>query len=89
MSDLERQFTQAQNDAKTLTKRPSNADLGVLYGAYKQAVQGDVEGRKPGRLDFMGRGKYEAWERFHGQSPEQAMQAYVDKVTALLPTHRG
>lgn len=84
MSDLQSAFEQAQVDVKTLTKRPSNSDLAFLYGRYKQATQGDVSGKRPGRLDLIGRGKYDAWAAVEGVSSNDAKQQYVDKVAELL-----
>jgi acyl-CoA-binding protein len=84
MSDLQAAFEQAQADVKTLTKRPSNDDLGFLYGHYKQATEGDVTGKRPGRFDLVGRGKYDAWAGAEGLSADEAMQRYIDKVAALL-----
>lgn len=84
MSDLQAQFEQAQVDVKTLTERPSNDDLLTLYATYKQATAGDVSGKRPGMLDMVGRAKYDAWAKLSGQSAEQAMQAYTDKVNALV-----
>ena len=39
-------------------------------------------------LDMVGRAKYDAWAKLKGMSKDQAMQKYVDKVQALLKTHR-
>ena len=84
MSDIEAQFEQAQVDVKTLTERPSNDDLLTLYATFKQATAGDVSGKRPGMMDMVGRAKYDAWAKLSGQSSEGAMQAYVDKVNALV-----
>lgn len=84
MSDLQAQFEQAQKDVKTLTERPSNDDLLALYATFKQATAGDVSGKRPGMMDMVNRAKYDAWAKLSGQSAEQAMQAYVDKVSELL-----
>lgn len=84
MSDVQAQFEQAQVDVKTLTERPSNDDLLTLYATFKQATAGDVSGKRPGMMDMVGRAKYDAWAKLAGQSSEQAMQAYVDKVNALM-----
>lgn len=88
MSDLAADFGQAQEDVKTLTKRPSNEDLAFLYGHFKQAKEGDVKGSRPGMLNMVARAKYDSWGALKGMTNEAAMQAYVDKVTALLQTHR-
>jgi len=84
MSDLKATFEQAQEDVKTLTERPSNDDLLSLYAHFKQASEGDVQGKRPGFTNMVGRAKYDAWAKLKGMSAEDAMQAYVDKVNSLL-----
>jgi len=88
MSDLKAQFEQAQKDVKTLTKRPDNNDMLLLYAHYKQASEGDVKGSRPGMLDMVGRAKYDAWAKLKGVKPDDAMKKYVDRVQALLKTHK-
>ena len=78
------QFQQATVDVKTLTTRPSNEQLLSLYGLYKQATDGDVSGKKPGRFDLKGRAKYQAWESLKGTSAEDARAKYVGLVNQLL-----
>ncbi|MFZ5756176.1 MAG: acyl-CoA-binding protein [Pseudomonadota bacterium] len=85
---VQQAFDQAQKDVKTLTKRPSNDDLLFLYAHYKQGADGDVKGSRPGMLDMVGRAKYDAWAKLKGTSKDAAMQKYVDKVGALLKSHR-
>ncbi|MAA74445.1 MAG: acyl-CoA-binding protein [Salinisphaeraceae bacterium] len=84
MSDLKAAFEQAQKDVETLTRRPGNDDLLALYANYKQATAGDVSGKRPGLTDFKGRAKHDAWAKLAGRDADTAMQAYVDKVKALL-----
>ncbi|MCK0536201.1 acyl-CoA-binding protein [Alcanivorax quisquiliarum] len=81
-------FEQAQRDVKTLTRRPDNNDLLFLYAHFKQGSEGDVRGKRPGMLDMVGRAKYDAWAKLKGMDSEQAMQRYIDKVNALLATHK-
>lgn len=81
--DLKSRFEQASVDVKGLSKRPSDDDMLSLYALYKQATEGDVSGKKPGFLDFVGRAKFEAWEALQGTSSKEAMQRYVDKVRSL------
>ncbi len=88
MADLKAAFAQAQIDAKTFTKLPSNDDLLALYSLFKQANDGDVKGSRPGMLDIRGRAKYDAWAKLKGTSGDKAMQAYIDKVALLLKTHK-
>jgi acyl-CoA-binding protein len=88
MTDLKAQFEQAQKDVNTLTKRPSNEDFLFLYSHYKQANAGDARGDRPGMLDMVGRAKYDAWNKLKGMTGDDAMKKYVDKVAALLKSHR-
>jgi acyl-CoA-binding protein len=89
MSDLTAAFEQAQSDLRTLTQRPSNDDLKFIYAHYKQATVGDASGSRPGRLDLLGRAKFDAWNDLRGTSSADAMGAYVAKVKALLETYTG
>ena len=88
MADLKKSFAQAQEDVKTITKRPSNEDFLFLYAHFKQAEKGDVSGSRPGMLDMVGRAKYDAWAKLKGSSADTAMKAYIDKVASLLKTHK-
>ena len=88
MADLKADFAKAQKDVKTLSKRPDNNDMLFLYAHFKQASEGDVSGSRPGMLDMVGRAKYDAWTKLKGSKPDAAMKAYVDKVGALLKSHK-
>jgi diazepam-binding inhibitor (GABA receptor modulator, acyl-CoA-binding protein) len=81
---LEDDFRSAQERVKTLTTRPSNDTLLELYSLYKQATDGDVQGKRPGMLDLKGRAKYDAWAGRKGLGREAAMQQYVALVERLL-----
>ncbi len=83
MSDLRAQFTQAQQDANNLTRRPDNDTLLKLYALYKQATSGDAAGERPGAFDFVRRAKFDAWSAVKGTSADDAMQQYVDLVASL------
>ena len=54
-----------------------------LYALYKQATDGDVDGRRPGFTDLVGRAKYDAWAAIKGTAKDDAMQQYVDLVEGL------
>ena len=82
MSDLQARFEAAVVNSKTLSERPDNATLLKLYALYKQAT-GDVEGKRPGFTDMVGRAKYDAWAAIKGTSPEEAMTQYVALVESL------
>jgi len=77
-------FVQAQERVRTLRRPPSNADLLELYALQQQGALGDVEGDRPGVVDFTGQAKYDAWAGKKGIDREGAMQRYVALVERLL-----
>ena len=85
MSDLKAKFEETVNYVQNSEGNfeHSNELKLKLYGLYKQAAQGDVTGKKPGMMDFVGRAKYTAWEDLKGLTSDQAMQQYIDEIEAL------
>jgi len=83
MADLKSRFEQAVKDSKGLPEKPDNMTLLKIYALYKQASSGDVEGRRPGFTDMIGRAKWDAWNEVKGQGSADAMQAYVDLIESL------
>ena len=83
MADLKTQFEQAVADSKSLPEKPDNMTLLKIYALYKQASAGDVEGKRPGFTDMVGRAKWDAWSAVKGKSSDEAMQEYVDLIESL------
>ena len=83
MSTLNEQFEQAVADSKNLAERPDNMTMPKLYALYKQGSTGDVDGKRPGFTDMVGRAKWDAWNELKGQTSDEAMQAYVDLIEDL------
>ncbi|ODS97760.1 MAG: acyl-CoA-binding protein [Lautropia sp. SCN 69-89] len=83
MSDLSTRFEQAVAESKTLPERPDNMTLLKLYALYKQASAGDVEGKRPGFTDMVGRAKWDAWNELKGTGRDAAMEQYVALVEDL------
>ena len=61
MADLKAQFETAVAESKQLPEKPDNMTLLKIYALYKQATAGDVEGKRPGFTDMVGRAKWDAW----------------------------
>ena len=80
---LKQEFETASQEVTKLPSRPDNASLLALYALYKQATEGDVQGKRPGMLDIKGRAKFDAWSEKKGLGSESAMQAYVALVRKL------
>jgi acyl-CoA-binding protein len=83
MADLKALFDAAVANSKNLSERPDNATLLKIYALYKQATEGDVEGKKPGFGDMVGRAKWDAWNGFKGTGKDDAMQQYIDLIQEL------
>jgi diazepam-binding inhibitor (GABA receptor modulating acyl-CoA-binding protein) len=83
MSDLASRFQQAVADSKKLPERPDNATMLKLYALFKQSTEGDVEGKRPGFTDMIGRAKWDAWNEIKGSAKDDAMQQYVSLVEDL------
>ena len=83
MSDLKACFEAAVAISKTLSERPDNSTLLKLYALYKQATVGDVEGKRPGFTDMVGRAKYDAWAAIKGTAGDEAMNQYISLVESL------
>jgi diazepam-binding inhibitor (GABA receptor modulating acyl-CoA-binding protein) len=83
MADLKAAFDKAVAESKQLPEKPDNMTLLKIYALYKQATTGDVEGKRPGFTDMVGRAKFDAWDALKGKSSEEAMQEYVDLIEGL------
>jgi diazepam-binding inhibitor (GABA receptor modulating acyl-CoA-binding protein) len=83
MADLKASFEKAVADSKKLPEKPDNATLLQIYSLYKQATSGDVEGKRPGFTDMVGRAKWDAWNGQKGKDAKTAMKEYIDLVESL------
>ena len=83
MANLKAAFEKAVAESKSLPEKPDNMTLLKIYSLYKQATEGDVEGKRPGFTDMVGRAKYDAWAEQKGSSADDAMQAYIDLIESL------
>ena len=83
MATLKASFDAAVAASKQLPDKPDNMTLLKIYSLYKQSSEGDVEGKRPGFTDMVGRAKYDAWAAVKGKSKDEAMQEYVDLIDSL------
>ncbi|HWY26004.1 MAG TPA: acyl-CoA-binding protein, partial [Nevskia sp.] len=60
--------------------KPSNELKLKMYALYRQATDGDVQGKRPGMFDMVARYKYDAWTMAKGLSAEEAMRKYIEEV---------
>lgn len=78
------EFEAAVAAVGTLKKDPGNETKLRLYALYKQATVGDVTGKRPGMMDFVGRAKYDAWAALEGSSMADAEAEYIETVDSLV-----
>lgn len=83
MATLKAQFDAAVAQSKTLPEKPDNMTLLQIYALYKQASVGDVDGKRPGFTDMVGRAKWDAWNGLKGKTTDAAMQEYIDLIESL------
>jgi acyl-CoA-binding protein len=83
MANLKAAFEKAVADSKKLPEKPDNMTLLKIYALYKQASVGDVDGKRPGFTDMVGRAKWDAWNGLKGKTGDAAMQEYVDLIESL------
>jgi acyl-CoA-binding protein len=79
----EDEFRAAAEDVKDLASDPGNDTKLQLYALYKQATEGDVQGKRPGFTNPVGRAKYDAWQALQGTSADTARSQYVALVSSL------
>ena len=82
MSDVKKQFEAASKAVMKLDDVDNTNKL-KLYALFKQGTDGDVEGKRPGFTDMVGRAKYDAWAAVKGTNAEAAMKQYADLVKKL------
>ncbi|XP_062906224.1 acyl-CoA-binding protein [Mobula hypostoma] len=80
-------FEKAAEEVKRLKTKPSDEDMLLIYGLYKQATVGDVNTERPGMLDLKGKAKWDAWSAKKGTTKENAMKNYIEKVQELKEKH--
>lgn len=84
---LEEQFQVAAKGIQSLTSRPSNEELLLLYALFKQGSEGDITGERPTGFDFKAIAKWQAWSDQKGKSKESAMQEYIQLADRLKTSY--
>lgn len=80
---MSEEFDAAVAQVGQLTDDPGQDVKLKLYGLYKQATSGDVDGKRPGFTNPVGRAKYDAWAECKGMSTSDAEAAYIAVVNGL------
>tara|TARA_B100000459_G_C8490931_1_gene162943 strand:- start:238 stop:504 length:267 start_codon:yes stop_codon:yes gene_type:complete len=78
---LKIKFKRASKRVWELSERPSNNQLLELYALFKQATEGDCQGKARGGLKE--RAKWKSWNAINGMSEAEAMDKYCSIVNQL------
>ena len=79
----EEEFRAAAEDVTRLPSDHGNDTKLRLYALYKQATEGDVQGKRPGFTNPVGRAKHDAWAAVAGKDADTARDEYVALVRSL------
>ena len=89
MADLKAQFEQAVADSQEPAGKARQHDPAASSTrCTSRRTGGDVDGKRPGFADMVGRAKWDAWNDLKGKSSDEAMQEYVDLVESLKESRR-
>ena len=77
-------FNLASETIKKLKVQPSDDELLILYGWYKQATIGDINIPNPGLLDFKDLEKWNSWTKVKGASLYDSEVNYIMIVNNLI-----
>lgn len=80
---LEKEFNSAAHRVKYLDYKPTDEYLLLLYGLYKQALNGDCDKEKPWIWQIEESKKWEAWKSRSGIKRQVAMKEYIFLVQKL------
>lgn len=83
--ELTEKFTKAANHLQTLLPTIDNQKLLLLYGYYKQGLEGPCNISKPSWFDMKGKAKWEAWKKLGNMPQNEAKYLYVKNIEALDP----
>jgi diazepam-binding inhibitor (GABA receptor modulator, acyl-CoA-binding protein) len=81
--DMDADFDRAVAAVAALTADPGNETKLRLYALYKQATAGDVQGKRPGFTNPVGRAKHDAWASVSGTTTDEAKQQYVELARGI------
>ena len=84
MENVEEEFEKALDRIRRKSAFTSGEDLLVLYGLYKQIMEGDCIDLQPWSNQVIARARWEAWYKNRTMSREDAMRRYIEKVNDLM-----
>lgn len=81
--DTDLKFQNASKEVLVLRTKPSDKELLILYGLYKQSLFGNNKTSKPFLFDFKNTSKWNAWNDLQGMGKNKAKNEYISYVENL------
>jgi len=82
--DYETEFEAAVINIRQITQKPSDSEMLLLYGLYKQATVGENKTYKPVIFDFVRKAKWDAWKKQSKKGKLSCKKEYVRNVNKLF-----
>lgn len=83
MASHDAEFNKAKEQLGLLKEDPGNMVKLQLYALFKQATVGVCNAKKPSMVDFVGKAKYDAWNKLGQMSKDDAQLEYIKLVNKL------
>ena len=87
-TDLEKKFNDSAALIKTLTTKPDNSDLLILYGLYKRVTTGICNTPQPWAVQVEVRSLWDAWYKYNNMDRSTAMSNYINKVQEICSKNK-
>ena len=71
------EFTLAIESVRKLKTTPSDEDMLLLYGLYKQALYGNIKSNQPNIFNVKERRKWSSWKSHAGKGSSKCKKEYI------------
>lgn len=85
---MEAEFQAAVKRVNSSTVKVSDQVKLSFYSLYKQATVGKCNVPRPSFFDFVGKLKWDAWNKLGDMSKEDAMRKYIETTDANIPNNK-
>ena len=85
---MEQEFQEAVKRVNSSTVKVSDQVKLSFYSLYKQATVGKCNVPRPSFFDFVGKLKWDAWNKLGDMSKEDAMRKYIETTDANIPNDK-
>jgi len=84
MGELEEEFEKSVERLRRKSIFTSSEDVIVLYGLYKQIMDGNCITAEPWHNQVLEHARWEAWHKNMNMRREEAMRKYIEIVNELM-----